>query len=244
MDARFTIGAAETDLVAAGSVESKDVIRLSCGIESIDNFFSGGLVPGQIVVISGVSGAGKTTFLLQMLDAYEASGHSTGFGSNEESRDQLKIACDRINLKKVKIAHAVTLGAYLEMIEDNEIVVIDALQGIQIPGETGNIEKKALNQITAWGKEFKTAVILISHANKDGSAKGNSSIGHQVDTRINVQHGSEAFIMDSPRVWTIEKTRMGRTGMMCWDMTSTGFDVHNPFMNELDNYDKDFFKAK
>lgn len=242
IDSRFSIGSIETTPKAVEEIDAVEEKHLSCGIECVDNFLSGGLVPGQIVVIAGDSGIGKTTWLLQFLEAYEINGVSTAFASNEESLQQLKAKCDRLELKKIKISHIVSVYTILKLIETNQVVVIDSLQGVMIPDEKGSIDKKVLNLITGKAKLFNTSVVLISHATKAGKEKGNSSIGHQVDTRIIVNHGSDAFFMERPGIFTIEKTRFGKTGSMCWDMRNGKFDMDFPFFMDLYTFDRDFFK--
>src|SRR5918995_5998939 len=43
--------------------------RFSCGIEEVDRVLGGGLVPGEVVLLAGEPGIGKSTLVLQLLDA-------------------------------------------------------------------------------------------------------------------------------------------------------------------------------
>lgn len=47
------------------TVDGKD--RVSTGVEGIDKMLNGGLIPGRPYVVSGTSGSGKTTFVIQFL---------------------------------------------------------------------------------------------------------------------------------------------------------------------------------
>lgn len=239
---RFSVGGTETEARPCGEIVSVPTKRMKCGIESIDNFFSGGIAHSQIISLAGVSGCGKTTLLLQILEAYANAGYETSFASNEEQEDQLKEKCDRLKLSKVKISHTVMIDSILEMIEENHIVVIDSLQGVIDNSVKKNVEKEIMNKITAYAKEYDTAVILIMHATKTGREKGDSSIGHMVDTRITGFHGSDLFCRESPRIFEIMKTRFGKTGAMCWDMGEGFFDLSFPFFNDLYNFDRKFYK--
>ncbi len=63
--------------------------RVSTGVESLDARLSGGFYRGSSVLISGPSGAGKTTFATAFVDAACARGETALFVSFEESTSQL-----------------------------------------------------------------------------------------------------------------------------------------------------------
>jgi len=60
--------------------------RLPTGIPGLDHLLTGGVLPGRSVILSGVSGTGKTTTALQIATNASKSGRCTLYYSFEESR--------------------------------------------------------------------------------------------------------------------------------------------------------------
>ena len=53
--------------VVLAEVQPKDLERTPTGIGELDRALGGGLVPGQVVLLGGDPGIGKSTLLLQAL---------------------------------------------------------------------------------------------------------------------------------------------------------------------------------
>jgi len=64
--------------------------RLSTGIQGLDEILLGGLLPGQVYMVRGHPGAGKTTLAMQFLLAGEKRGESTLFVTLSESEKELR----------------------------------------------------------------------------------------------------------------------------------------------------------
>ncbi|MEY2684082.1 MAG: hypothetical protein RJA09_1226, partial [Pseudomonadota bacterium] len=58
-------------LAVLGDIEAGDVSRTPTGIGELDRVLGGGVVPGGVVLIGGDPGIGKSTLLLQALDALQ-----------------------------------------------------------------------------------------------------------------------------------------------------------------------------
>src|ERR1043165_1707219 len=52
--------------VALSAIEGRELERRSSGIDELDRALGGGLVPGQVILLGGDPGIGKSTLLLQM----------------------------------------------------------------------------------------------------------------------------------------------------------------------------------
>jgi DNA repair protein RadA/Sms len=71
--------------------------RTCTGIDEFDRVLGGGLVPGQVLLLSGEPGAGKSTLLLMVADAIaERTGRRALYISGEESVDQIAVRAQRI----------------------------------------------------------------------------------------------------------------------------------------------------
>ncbi|MCL4698119.1 MAG: AAA family ATPase, partial [Burkholderiaceae bacterium] len=62
-------GTAPASVATLSEIEAADVERESTGQEELDRVLGGGLVAGGVVLIGGDPGIGKSTLLLQALDA-------------------------------------------------------------------------------------------------------------------------------------------------------------------------------
>jgi len=52
--------------------------RIKTGITEVDDFFGQGLLPGQTFTLTAKAGGGKTTFMLQVLEALARQGYKVG----------------------------------------------------------------------------------------------------------------------------------------------------------------------
>jgi len=86
--------------VSLTSVSSRKIQRLSTKISELDRVLGGGLVPGQVVLLAGEPGIGKSTLLLQLADKIGNALYVSG----EESAQQLKIRADRLSIKSKTIS--------------------------------------------------------------------------------------------------------------------------------------------
>ena len=139
----------ETGFQQVGLVEIPEIFfkRFQTGIEAFDNLLGGeGFLPGSSFTVTGRAGAGKTTFLLQMLEALAKNGKSTGYASGEESIYQIAYTSKRLELTQVQIANMTDVDRLADMMKDLDILIIDSWQFIQCK----HIEKrKALETYAA-----------------------------------------------------------------------------------------------
>src|SRR5262245_41534471 len=79
-------------------VSAKEAPRLSSSIPEFDRVLGGGLVAGQVVLIGGDPGVGKSTLLLQSLAAMSESTPAL-YVSGEESAQQVALRAQRLSLQ-------------------------------------------------------------------------------------------------------------------------------------------------
>ena len=70
--------------VALNEVQVREIERMPTGVGELDRALGGGLVPGQVALLGGDPGIGKSTLLLQ---AVACSSEKTVYVSGEESAD-------------------------------------------------------------------------------------------------------------------------------------------------------------
>src|SRR5664279_431873 len=86
---RYNALASSGKLQQLAEVEASEVSRTPTGIAEFDRVLGGGLVEGGVVLIGGDPGIGKSTLLLQALDAMQRAGQSTLYVTGEESGAQV-----------------------------------------------------------------------------------------------------------------------------------------------------------
>jgi DNA repair protein RadA/Sms len=96
-------------------VTAEEVVRGSSGIAEFDRVLGGGFVPGQVILLSGDPGIGKSTLLTQI--AKTMTGKKILYVSGEESFSQIKIRSNRMDYE----------GTNLYVISETNIDIITAL---------------------------------------------------------------------------------------------------------------------
>jgi DNA repair protein RadA/Sms len=186
---RRSTGAAP-DAVSLSEVETRELERLSTGIGEFDRVLGGGLVAGQVVLIGGDPGIGKSTLLLQVLASMGASSR-TLYVSGEESAEQVALRARRLSLD----ARPVHLIAEIQLERINaaldarrpEVAVVDSIQTLwsetlqSAPGSVAQL-RECTAQLARHAKKSGTALFIIGHVTKEGAIAGPRVLEHIVDT--------------------------------------------------------------
>jgi DNA repair protein RadA/Sms len=187
---RFQSLAAAQPVATLSEIEATDVDRRPTGIEELDRVLGGGMVAGGVVLIGGDPGIGKSTLLLQALDALSRS-VPTLYVTGEESGAQVALRSRRLGLdgSQVRVVAEINLekiSATLEA-EQPAVCVIDSIQTVyseeltSAPGSVAQVRECAA-QLTRIAKSSGTAVVLVGHVTKEGSLAGPRVLEHIVDT--------------------------------------------------------------
>jgi len=183
---RSTRAAAPT--ITLAEVQPKDLERIPTGIAELDRALGGGLVPGQVALLGGDPGIGKSTLLLQALSAMtEEVLYLTG----EESVEQVALRARRLALQAagVRLAAETQLERVLGALEAARprVAVVDSIQTLwsealqSAPGSVAQVRECAA-QLTRHAKRAGTALFLVGHVTKEGAIAGPRVLEHIVDT--------------------------------------------------------------
>jgi len=181
-------------------IEAVDVARWPTGQPELDRALGGGIVAGGVTLIGGDPGIGKSTLLLQALDALQrgglsaanaASGSSTLYVTGEESGAQVALRARRLGLagSQVAVLAEIQLEKILATLAQRQpaVAVIDSIQTIysdqltSAPGSVAQVRECAAH-LTRWAKASGCAVVLVGHVTKDGQLAGPRVLEHMVDT--------------------------------------------------------------
>ncbi|MCP4652783.1 MAG: DNA repair protein RadA [Candidatus Omnitrophica bacterium] len=201
--------------------------RISTQLDELDRILGGGLVKGEIVLVGGEPGVGKSTLLLDVASKLSLAG-KTLYVSAEESPSQIALRAKRlgVNQDSLFILGEDDLGEAANYIQDNdyEFVVIDSVQVVRAPGCDG--PKGSVSQIrgcadylTQLAKSLGIVVFLVGHVTKDGAIAGPKLLEHIVDCVLYF----EGEISSGYRILRATKNRFGPTGNIAvFEMVSTG----------------------
>ena len=165
--------------------------RASTGIGEFDRVLGGGLAEGAVVLVGGDPGIGKSTLLLQALDALQLQGQQTLYVTGEESASQVALRAQRLGLdgSQVRVLAEIQLEKILGTLqtEQPQVAVIDSIQTMysdalsSAPGSVAQVRECAAH-LTRFAKANGTSVILVGHVTKDGQLAGPRVLEHIVDT--------------------------------------------------------------
>ena len=188
---RFASLAPASAVATLADIEATDVARTPTGIGELDRVLGGGVVEGGVVLIGGDPGIGKSTLLLQALDALQKQNLPTLYVTGEESGAQVALRSRRLGLdgSQVKVLAEIQLEKILATLSAQKpaIAVIDSIQTVyseqltSAPGSVAQVRECAAH-LTRAAKASGTAIVLVGHVTKEGALAGPRVLEHMVDT--------------------------------------------------------------
>ena len=171
-------------------IKSSATKRTSTKISELDRVLGGGLVPGQVVLIAGEPGIGKSTILLQLVNNFK----NTLYVCGEESAGQIKVRADRLGIKKstVNLLEETDVDEVINTISTFkgptlQGVVVDSIQTMTtsdlsgLAGSVGQVRECAIRLLRK-AKELNIPLFLVGHVTKEGTVAGPAVLAHIVDT--------------------------------------------------------------
>jgi len=237
--------AAASSPVKLNRIETREVERLPTGLPELDRVLGGGLVSGQVVLIGGDPGIGKSTLFLQALAAI-APHHKTLYVSGEESAEQVALRATRLALDAgdVELLAEIQLERIAAALDAArpQVAVIDSIQTLysealtSAPGSVAQVRECAA-QLTRHAKSSGTALIIIGHVTKEGAIAGPRVLEHIVDTVLYFEGDPHS----SFRMIRAIKNRFGAVNELgVFAMTEKGLrGVSNPSALFLSHHEKD-----
>jgi DNA repair protein RadA/Sms len=231
--------------VALSRVQARETERLSSGLPELDRVLGGGLVVGQVALIGGDPGIGKSTLLLQSVAALGAT-HKVVYVSGEESAEQVALRARRLGLDAagVGLLAEIQLERILAALEAArpEVAVVDSIQTLwsealeSAPGSVAQVRECAA-QLTRFAKRAGTALFIIGHVTKEGAIAGPRVLEHIVDTVLYFEGDPNSAF----RLVRAIKNRFGAVNELgVFAMTDKGLRaVSNPSALFLQRHEKD-----
>ena len=215
-------------------LEPPTYMRTNTGMGELDRVLGGGLVDGSVVLLSGEPGIGKSTLLLQ-ISAELAKTRKVLYVSGEESKGQLKLRAERLNIAGdglYLLTETVTESVISECERITpEVVIIDSVQTLSsdkftsAPGSITQVRESAMSLIS-YAKNSGAAIFLVGHVNKEGGISGPKILEHMVDAVLYF----EGERTNSYRIIRAIKNRFGSTNEIgVFEMGDEGLvEIPNP----------------
>jgi DNA repair protein RadA/Sms len=210
---RKNVHSETSTIISLSEISSSLNFRIPTKIAEIDRLLGGGFVPGSVTLLAGEPGIGKSTMVLEILNALDSE---CVYVSGEESYEQIKLRANRlgINNSKIQIANETKLETIIHLIENHSanFFAIDSIQTIysdEYSSASGSVfqVREATSNIVDIAKKTNKIVILIGHVNKEGNIAGPKTLEHIVDCVLSLEGERNSNL----RILRSLKNRFGST---------------------------------
>lgn len=232
-----------TPIIKLSNVVAPQSSRISSGFEEFDRVLGGGFVAGQVILLAGEPGIGKSTLLTQLAKNFQDK--KVLYVCGEESPYQIKLRAQRMdypaeNLFMFAETDAEIIANEVRNFQDVDLVIVDSIQTLRldtmmgVAGSIGQV-RECSNLLTSTAKAKNVPMLLIGHVTKEGTVAGPKILEHIVDTVLYLEGDSQHMY----RVLRTAKNRFGAVSEMgLFEMTENGMrEVSNPseiFLNQRD----------
>lgn len=221
--------------VKMSDIEVKELDRLSTGISEFDRVLGGGFVKGQVILLGGSPGVGKSTLLTEVSKSLGEK--QILYVCGEESTHQIKIRTTRMgyagnNLTMLPTTDVKSIISSISAEHKSlSLIIIDSIQTLyseDFSGIAGSISQvKGCSQLlTDAAKRFNVPVILVGHVTKEGTVAGPKLLEHIVDTVLYLEGDSQYLF----RLLRTTKNRFGPVSEVgVFEMLEKGMrEITNP----------------
>lgn len=228
------IGVRAAKLQKLSEITAGEVKRKASGIGELDRVLGGGIVRGEVVLLIGEPGIGKSTLLTQLALNLDKVVYVCG----EESPAQVKLRVERMGempekdsprrgLQGLSLLAETDVDRVIATIEKEELslLIVDSVQTVttsDLSGQAGGVAqiKECSSRLIKYAKSSGVPVVLVGHVTKDGEMAGPKQLEHMVDAVLDLSgdrfHELRLLRTVKNRFGATDEVgvfRMGQTGM-------------------------------
>ncbi|MCX7783070.1 MAG: DNA repair protein RadA, partial [Meiothermus sp.] len=200
-------------LTRLGEVPEGGEVRFSSQIGELDRVLGGGFVPGEVLLLGGEPGVGKSTLLLQVAQKMLEMGKRVVYLAGEESPGQIRLRAERLGVSgALELLRETQLDAMLATLEASppDFLVVDSIQTLETTAAPGSLVavRDATAALTRFAKHHQVTTVLVGHVTKEGIVAGPKVIEHVVDATLYLETAGHFRVLRS------SKNRFGPVGEM------------------------------
>jgi DNA repair protein RadA/Sms len=207
------------------------------GLAEFDRVLGGGLVAGQVVLLAGEPGVGKSTLLAAAAHAMAGRNQTSNvlYVSGEESVEQISVRARRIGATApgVLLADETDLASLLGHVEahDPVLLIVDSVQAIAsdaVDGRAGGMAQvqEVTQVLVRVAKSRRMPVLLIGQSTRENAVAGPRALEHMVDTVLTFEGDKHTSL----RLLRALKNRYGPADeVVCFEQCDDGLrEVPDP----------------
>lgn len=219
--------------------------RISSGFGEVDRVLGGGLIDGEVILISGEPGIGKSTLLMQIVLKFLPK--KILYVCGEESPSQLNSRLQRMvdktspSIENFMVTEDTNVENIVSLMQDEhfDLVVVDSVQSVSssmskaYPGSISQVRICGA-LLTRIAKIKNIPMFIVGQINKGGDIAGPKVLEHIVDCVLYL----EGDQYNQYRILRGIKNRFGSTNEIgVFEMTSNGLaEVGNPSLVFLEKH--------
>ena len=243
----------------------KEETKFMSGYVGLDNLLKG-FRPQQLIVVSALTGSGKTSFLMDMTCKLKEQ-NPLWFPFEEGAEELIRKFLERGEEPPKAFTPENMKSNTMEWIEskivesiakyDTHIIFIDQLDFIvSMKGENHSLNVgQTMRDLKGLAKKWNVVIFIICHLTKARmdnqptleDLKGSSSIGQEADSvillwRESKRQGAEMIITNNVNISVQKNRRHGKTGNIRMVYENGKFIEQEWKNEELENYTNDFYE--
>ena len=207
------------------------------GLTEFDRVLGGGLVAGQVVLLAGEPGVGKSTLVAAVAHAMALRNETANvlYVSGEESVEQISVRARRTGAVApgILLAEETDLGALIGHVEahDPVLLVVDSVQAIassSVDGRAGGMSQvqEVTSVLVRLAKSRRLPLLLIGQSTREHAVAGPRALEHMVDTVLTFEGDKHTAL----RMLRAVKNRYGPADeVVCFEQADDGLrEVPDP----------------
>ncbi len=216
-----------SEVIALSQSKSVQEARIQTHISEFDRLLGGGLVQGQLTLLAGAPGIGKSTLMLQVA-AQLAKERKVLYISGEESIGQISGRAQRLNIQSdtIFLLCETDIQKIVEQVENvqPDVLILDSIQTVYHPEFTSSAGtvaqvRECTSELVRLCKPKGIITFVLGHVTKDGELAGPKILEHMVDCVLYFDTEKDNVL----RLLRPHKNRFGSTGEIgLFKMTGNG----------------------